>query len=87
MLNFKRVAFLQRMVCAVDVLVVRPHTPWVGKVLLRLQPPNVDLQTLELGNSRVLCAAASPDNTLLAVGCERGDGTGTSRRACPCSLK
>lgn len=46
------------------------------RVLLRLQPPDLNLQTLDLGNSRVLCAAASPDNTLLAVGCERGDGTG-----------
>ncbi|OLQ04809.1 Dual specificity protein phosphatase 1B [Symbiodinium microadriaticum] len=45
------------------------------RVLLRLQPPDLNLQTLDLGNSRVLCAAASPDNTLLAVGCERGDGT------------
>ena len=37
------------------------------KVLLRLQPPDLNLQTLDLGTSRVLCAAASP---------ERGDGTG-----------
>ena len=53
-----------------------------AKVVLRLQPPFVDLRTLELGNSRVLCAAASPDNTLLAVGCERGDGAGPVRFIC-----
>ena len=51
------------------------HANACAKVLLRLQPPDLNLQTLDLGNSRVLCAAASPDNTLLAVGCERGDGT------------
>ena len=43
------------------------------EVLLRFQPPHLDINTLEM-DGHVYCASPSQDGTMLAIGCQRSSG-------------
>lgn len=63
--------------CGQNVATHHRYSPtahwWSDEVLLRFQPPHLDINTLEM-DGHVYCASPSQDGTMLAVGCQRSFG-------------